>query len=418
MALEVLTSDRTYFVRTDGNDANDGLTDSPGGAFLTWSGGFEKIIDTIDFNGHNVTMQAGGSGVRVFAPASGTTVFPHGRSWQGAGELRLRGDPTTPSNVQLQATNAPTIYFSGLLSGYVRIEGFEISSNGDRGIRNSAQGRVGIGSNKFGTCTSNAFGVEQVGAFIETIGDNEFAGDCNTLIDVDSGRVMLIAGNQTISGNRTFNFTVECRFNGFLYSSVTWNVTGTVTATRFKVVDNSTIRLASGAGGVTHFPGSAPGTVTSGGVYTDTATTLIGTGIPLFSAVNTATNSNVTGDGTVFTVHFDTEIIDRSNNFSGNTFTAPAPGVASFSGTITLTGLTAGSHIVVANLATSNRSYQLINVTANSAIMQFNWSVECADMDGADTAHVTLTVFGGAKTVDVYGAGGTVYTSFMGSLSG
>jgi hypothetical protein len=45
--------------------------------------------------------------------------------------------------------------------------------------------------------------------------------------------------------------------------------------------------------------------------------------LPAFLAVNATTRNNVTGDGTVYTVPFDTEVFDQGNNFAGNTFTAP-----------------------------------------------------------------------------------------------
>lgn len=49
----ILTANRTYYVRKDGSDTNDGLTDSSGGAFLTASK-VNDIIGTIDKNGYNV----------------------------------------------------------------------------------------------------------------------------------------------------------------------------------------------------------------------------------------------------------------------------------------------------------------------------------------------------------------------------
>ena len=55
---ELLDANKTYYVRTDGSDSNNGLTDSSGGAFLT-AAKANAVVATIDKNGYDITVQFG-----------------------------------------------------------------------------------------------------------------------------------------------------------------------------------------------------------------------------------------------------------------------------------------------------------------------------------------------------------------------
>lgn len=126
-------------------------------------------------------------------------------------------------------------------------------------------------------------------------------------------------------------------------------------------------------------------------------------GTPSFQA-RTNTLSNVTGDGTAYTVLFPTERFDVGANFASPTYTAPITGKYLHTLTIETRGLT-GSHTDL-NLAivTSNRTYGMARLNpsaiAVSGIMVFNGTMY-ADMDAADTATISLTVSGGTKVVDI-----------------
>lgn len=144
---------------------------------------------------------------------------------------------------------------------------------------------------------------------------------------------------------------------------------------------------------------------------------------PAFLAYLSSTQSNVTGDATVYTVLFDVEIFDQGSDYSNPTFTAPVTGRYRFSAAVELSDMVdATFNGITMKLVTSNRTYTLAlvnDVTANqnTARWVMNGSV-LADMDAADTATVTIEVIGGTKTADVIGnaAGTAPSTYFCGEL--
>ena len=139
---------------------------------------------------------------------------------------------------------------------------------------------------------------------------------------------------------------------------------------------------------------------------------------PHFEAYLTATQSNVTGDGTIYPVlgAIWTESIDVGGNFSNGTFTAPVSGRYLFTCDYYLTGLGAGHTLMNVQLVTSNNTYypHQLNPTGimygGSSLLN-NWSI-IAYMDVDDTAFIRFTVSNSTKTVAV----GANYTIFAGTL--
>lgn len=90
---EVLTSNRTYYVRTDGNDSNNGLTDTAGGAFLN----LQKAVDVVcslDCSIYIPTIQLGNGTYTLSSPLEL-------KRFLGTKAV-IKGNASTPSNVILQ----------------------------------------------------------------------------------------------------------------------------------------------------------------------------------------------------------------------------------------------------------------------------------------------------------------------------
>lgn len=116
---------------------------------------------------------------------------------------------------------------------------------------------------------------------------------------------------------------------------------------------------------------------------------------------------NVTGDGTSYSIVFNTEIYDQNNDFNSTTgvFTAPVTGRYSFLGTILLAGLTSSHTLGTVYLVCSNRTPLLTMVSPAvqynaGASLGINFSSQ-VDMDAGDTASLQVTVSNGSKVVDI-----------------
>lgn len=139
---------------------------------------------------------------------------------------------------------------------------------------------------------------------------------------------------------------------------------------------------------------------------------------PAFIARPTSSASNVTGDGTVATIAFATEIIDRQGVFSSPTFTAPVTGKYLFTTVIYSQQLAATHTSNQVAIVTTARTYLGVNVTGairdNNNNWASGWAYTLADMTAGDTATVTLTCSGATKVIDING--GSIVTNFSARL--
>ena len=117
-AREVLTASRTYYVRTDGSDSNNGLADTSGGAFLTWAKA-QDVLATLDGGGFVGTIK-------------GTGTFTENvlinKSFTGFSKIVLEGDTTTPSNCTLSPTSGEACLKIDSLGTAFDIQGLQLGN--------------------------------------------------------------------------------------------------------------------------------------------------------------------------------------------------------------------------------------------------------------------------------------------------
>ena len=230
---EVLTADRTYYVRTDGSNSNTGLANTSGGAFLTIQKACNVVASLVTagfFVTINIADGTYSETVQASFPLSSTTVS-------------IVGNTTTPGNVIVDNFQ--------VLIGKVYAAGFE--------SLDSVQASYGayVNAEFF-----RAIGISCDFSGSADIGDWTQTGDGLVASRVNSS--LTLYGTTTISGTpaytQQFAYAADC---GVI--TAVGSFSGSATGQRYLVSRNGVIY--TGGAGATYFPGNVAGVEETGGKY-------------------------------------------------------------------------------------------------------------------------------------------------------
>jgi hypothetical protein len=251
---EVLTANRTYYVRADGNDSNTGLVDSDAGAFLTIQKAVDIVLE-IDLSGYSVLIQ--------ISDGTYTSGINVSRSFIG-GHVTVQGNMTTPASVNVALTGSGNVVVV-TNGGHLTVQGIKVSNGGaGAGLYASVGGFIDANTMDFGTVT---------GDHIEA---------------ADQGKISIFNTTYTISGGASSHWHAHCGsitdayntiiitgtpafanyFSGIAYGSIQCQsntFTGSATGKRFSIHYLGFILTATND--LTYLPGNASGDLESGGQY-------------------------------------------------------------------------------------------------------------------------------------------------------
>jgi len=254
---EVLTANRTYYVRTDGSDSNTGLSNTSGGAFLT----IQKAIDTacaLDLSIYNVTINV------ADGTYSGAVVL---KPYVGTGPIAIVGNTTTPGNCLLQGTGT-RISAASIFATY-QMRGFETQTiTSGNSVSLSGAGILELNNWRFGACAGSHMRIDNGARLNGRSGSFEVAANATYFaIGGYFANIDLNSATITFSANVTFTATAYAQYMALVnFQQATFTLGGfSVTGQRYNASGLSLI--SSGGGGANFIPGSTAGATSSGGVY-------------------------------------------------------------------------------------------------------------------------------------------------------
>lgn len=253
-AREMVDAARSYYVRTDGSDSNDGLTNNSGGAFLTIQKAVDVVCGTLDIaSGITVTIQV----------ADGTYTTPVVlKHFVGPGGVAIVGNTGTPANVVISTTSANAISLS--MPAFWSLSGIKLqTTTSGSGLYVVSGGVITFSSLNFGVCTLSHM-LAAMGGKIYATGNYSISGGAMShVLATSGGTVDYTDRTVTLTGTPAFSSAFAWLSDG-LGQLIAYSVTysGSATGKRY-IVNNCSVCFTNGG----TLPGTVAGTTATGGQY-------------------------------------------------------------------------------------------------------------------------------------------------------
>ena len=254
---EVLTAARSYYVRADGSDSNNGLTDSAGGAFLT----VQKAVDTV------ASLDLGIFDATIFVGVGTWTAQTVLKSLVGAGRCIIRGINSNTVDTVFNVTGAAIFSASSGFQGTYHFAFLRTQTTTSGPHFNVAGGgNLQFGAIDFGPAPSSTHVQIGFGNFVLFQSNITISGSASAHIQAfDGGQIRQQSLTVTLTGTPAFStFAVAGRGGTILANGSTYS--GAATGTRFSATQAGGILTNTGSAS-TAFAGSVNGSATSPGWF-------------------------------------------------------------------------------------------------------------------------------------------------------
>ncbi|BEV00062.1 hypothetical protein [Novosphingobium olei] len=192
LVREKLTSSRTFYVRTNGNDSNNGLANTSGGAFQT----LQRAINAayaLDCNGYNVTIQVANgiynAGMQIFGKL--LNAYDNGNQ-----PLRIIGNESSPTSVVINPTNADALRMGDKATALIAGMQLKTTASGS-GISASDHAYLEMRNVDIGACATETFQTNAY-AVVRAVGPVSVSGGSNSFVHATK-RSLVSFSDQTLT---------------------------------------------------------------------------------------------------------------------------------------------------------------------------------------------------------------------------